>query len=107
MDDFLPGCMCCFLGVSFLLTAIGSAGFGAQRHKENDLIENTCLVVDARAIQELCRVYTSTHSDVYAIDPKNMSLKNNRNFDTYNSCYLPVWTVEYIKIIGDISSWRK
>ncbi len=80
MDDFLPGCMCCFLGVSLLLTAIGGAGFGVQRHKENDLIENTCLVVDARAIKELCGVDTSTHSDVYAVVPKNITLKKRWRF---------------------------
>jgi hypothetical protein len=104
MDDFLPGCMCCFLSVSLLLTAIGGAGFGVQRHKENDLIENTCLVVDARAIKEICAVDTNTHSNVYAIDPKNMMLKNSRISDHYYTCYQPVWTVEYVKTISDISS---
>lgn len=98
MTDCLCTCLICvtiFVCVSICLTLIGGIGFGVEHHKENNFIEDTCLVIDAQVVQELCGDYDKTYSDVYTIDSKNMTLTKSGNFVATSSCYLSVWTVEY------------
>lgn len=67
MRDFS---LCCtiFGFIAIVVTITGSIIFGLERHKENNFIENYCLVIDAVAIQHSC---------------------------SKNICYAPVWTLEY------------
>jgi hypothetical protein len=58
-----------FLGcIAIIITISGSIAFGMQRHKENNFIENCCLVIDTIAMQHGC---------------------------SENICYAAIWTIEY------------
>jgi galactokinase len=58
----------CLGCIAITLTITASIIFGIERHKENNFIENFCLVVDAIAVLQGC---------------------------SETICYVPVWTVEY------------
>jgi hypothetical protein len=85
-----------FLGYwAVLLTISGSIDFGLECHKENYFIENVCFVVDAQVVQETCQRDVRTHSDVYTVSSRNMTLTASEKSDIICSCYQPLWTVEY------------
>ncbi|CAF4098580.1 unnamed protein product [Adineta steineri] len=77
MNGWVRNIVSIFAVIGIILTIIGGIIFGIERHKENNFVENICLVANAKLILQPCG--------------KSM-------------CYAPVWTIKYNDSIIIMSS---
>jgi hypothetical protein len=93
--EAIAGFSCCCIGFSLVLITIGGVSYGMGYHKEANLFENVCLVVDAQAVLHTCGSADEETSTPYAVSSENMKLIVHENIKGYYICYEAVWTVEY------------